>query len=86
MHVLSPTIMDILEDTPNFSSALALLAQKERYLAIEIEGLRYDIGVKYGLLTAQLALALSGRDQDEVLASLVELLATRKLNRADAAH
>jgi len=86
MHVLSPTIMDILERTPAFSSALALLAQKERYLAIEIEGLRYDIGVKYGLLTAQLALALSGRDQDEVLASLVELLATRKLNRADAAH
>ena len=31
--------------------------------------------VKYGLLTAQLALALSGEDRDEVLAGLVELLA-----------
>lgn len=86
MHVLSPTIMDVLETTPDFSAALAMLAQKERYLAMEIEGLRYDIGVKYGLLTAQLALALSGRDQDEVLASLLELLATRKLHRADTAR
>jgi hypothetical protein len=29
------------------------------------------------LLTAQLALALEGRDREEVLAGLVELLATR---------
>ena len=33
--------------------------------------------MKYGLLTAQLALALEGRDRDEVLANLVELLALR---------
>jgi hypothetical protein len=32
--------------------------------------------VRYGLLTAQLALALSGRDRDEVLSQLVGLLAT----------
>jgi UTP--glucose-1-phosphate uridylyltransferase len=38
---------------------------------------RYDIGVKYGLLTAQLALALDGQDRDEVLSGLVELLARR---------
>ncbi|NDF01172.1 MAG: UTP--glucose-1-phosphate uridylyltransferase, partial [Verrucomicrobia bacterium] len=31
----------------------------------------------YGLLTAQLALALSGKDRDEVLTGLVELLAQR---------
>jgi hypothetical protein len=31
--------------------------------------------VRYGLLTAQLALALSGRDRDDVLSQLVELLA-----------
>ena len=40
-------------------------------------GRRYDIGVKYGLLTAQLALALAGQDRDEVLTGLVELLARR---------
>jgi hypothetical protein len=31
--------------------------------------------VKYGLLTAQLAISLSGPDRDEVLAQLIELLA-----------
>ncbi len=34
---------------------------------------------KAGLLTAQLALALSGQDRDEVLAKLLELLAVRGL-------
>jgi hypothetical protein len=36
--------------------------------------------VKYGLLTAQLALALDGQDRTEVLSGLVELLARRQLN------
>jgi len=61
------------------TAALAKLAGKERYLACELQGRRYDVGVKYGLLTAQLALALDGRDRDEVLSGLVELLARREL-------
>ena len=44
--------------------------------------MRYDVGVKYGLLTAQLALALNGKDRDEVLARLLELLATRELRNS----
>ena len=40
---------------------------------------RYDVGVKYGLLNAQLALALSGTDREEVLTMLLELLAQREL-------
>ena len=64
------------------ADALAQLASRERYLAMESTGLRYDVGVKYGLLIAQLALALSGRDRDEVLARLVELLAMRQLGAA----
>ena len=59
-------------------AALAQLAEHERYLAAELDGRRYDFGVKYGLLTAQLALALDGKDRDEVLRGLVELLATSK--------
>ena len=87
MHVLTPGVQRILgelltearghEQTVNFRAALARLAEQERYLACELDGRRYDFGVKYGLLTAQLALALSGRDRDEVLRSLVELLATK---------
>ncbi len=71
MHVLTPNLP--------LSPALAQLAQRERYLAGELEGRRYDIGVRYGLLTAQLALALAGQDREEVLSGLVELLARREM-------
>ena len=86
MHVLTPAVMDILADEVakrgekggvNLSGALSKLAARERYLACELQGRRYDIGLKYGLLTAQLALALDGKDREEVLAGLVELLASR---------
>ncbi|HEY6229054.1 MAG TPA: UTP--glucose-1-phosphate uridylyltransferase, partial [Verrucomicrobiae bacterium] len=53
------------------------LAQRERYLAYELPGRRYNLGVKFGLLNAQLALSLSGNDREEVLAQLVEALAAR---------
>jgi len=87
MHVLTPGVMGLLGDqmkdtaTPatHLSTALAKLAQRERYLACELSGRRYDVGVKYGLLTAQLALALAGQDRDEVLTGIVELLARRDL-------
>ena len=65
------------------SPALARLATLERYLALEMHGRRYDIGVQYGLLIAQLAIALSGKDRDEVLTQIVELLATRELTHND---
>jgi UTP--glucose-1-phosphate uridylyltransferase len=85
MHVLTPALMELLDEgiaqAPNRSvhltAALAKLASRERYLACELYGRRYDIGLKYGLLTAQLALALDGQDRDEVLSGLVELLARR---------
>ena len=82
MHVLTTPVLDILDaqlaasDGPvTLSGALAELARRSRYLAFEIAGSRFDIGVRYGLLNAQLALALQGRDRAEVLAGLVELLA-----------
>jgi len=84
MHVLTPGVMTVLRELVtaagekggvHLSTALATVAERERYLACELKGRRYDIGVPYGLLTAQLALALSGKDRDEVLTHLVELLA-----------
>jgi UTP--glucose-1-phosphate uridylyltransferase len=88
MHVLTPVVMSLLAEELaqcgpdhklHLTPALARMATRERYLATELAGRRYDVGVKYGLLTAQLALALDGRDRDEVLSGLVELLATRRL-------
>lgn len=79
MHVLTPAVLRLLEEsagaqTIHLSTALNELAKRERYLAYEMQGARYDIGVRYGLLNAQLALALSGKDRANVLASLVELM------------
>jgi UTP--glucose-1-phosphate uridylyltransferase len=85
MHVLTPAVMEMLgaevassgERTVQLTSSLAQLAKRERFVAAELQARRYDIGVKYGLLTAQLALALDGQDREEVLSGLVELLARR---------
>jgi len=92
IHVLTPALMDLLGrllgNQPGrpvtLSAALAELARHEQYLAMEEDGRRYDIGARYGLLTAQLALALSGRDRNQVLANIVELLADREMSSAAA--
>ena len=87
MHVLTPSVMQILTELVlesgdkggvQLTTALTRMAAKEPYLALELHGRRYDIGVNYGLLTAQLALSLDGKDRDEVLSQLVELLAVKK--------
>ena len=84
MHVLTPLALELLEESVDAAAAeervslapaLSELARRERYLALEIDGTRHDIGVKYGLLRAQLAHALCGRDRDLVLTELVHLLA-----------
>ena len=86
MHVLTPTVLELLQEDitraqnkggVHLTPALARLAARERYLAVELQGRRYDMGLKYGLLTAQLALALHGKDRDEVLSGMVEMLAHR---------
>lgn len=88
MHVLTPAVMEVLArpvaDAPGrpLSDALAVLATREKYLALEERARRYDLGDKYGLLIAQVALALSGQDRDEVLARLLELFAQREWGAA----
>lgn len=85
LHVLDGEIFSILDEqraaSPEknlgLSPALHALASRRRYLALAVAGRRYDIGAPYGLLLAQLALSLAGRDRDQVLTHLVELLALR---------
>lgn len=83
MHVLTPGVMELLTSavqqwrsgtTVNLSSSLNELARKERYLAFQVHGERYNIGEKYGLLIAQMAIALSGPDRDRILVETMELL------------
>ncbi len=87
MHVLTPTVMELLEEQVtaaghgggvHLSATLRDLSRREQYRAFEVKGHRYDVGQKYGLLNAQLAIALAGQDRDDLLVKLVELLATEK--------
>ncbi len=85
MHVLTADVMNAIEQVlvsnplsrPTLSDAAALLPGRQRYLAYRVQGTRYNIGVQYGLLIAQLAIGLSGHDRDQILTELVELLAVR---------
>jgi UTP--glucose-1-phosphate uridylyltransferase len=82
LHVFTPAVMELVEELlrqasgpVSVSAALDSLARSSRYLALEMQDRRYDLGARYGLLQAQLALALSGADRGEILAALVEMLA-----------
>lgn len=81
LHVLTPAVMASIGAEigagrfTSLSELLARAAARERYLAFEVRGRRFDLGLKYGLLQAQLARALHGPARAEVLAGIVELLA-----------
>lgn len=83
LHVFDAEIFALLEaqraaapgQPLGLSPALHAMAGRRRYLALSIAGRRYDIGSRYGLLFAQLALSLAGTDRDPVLLQLVEMLA-----------
>lgn len=89
LHVLTAPVLDLLgaeidargAEGVTLSDALAALPARGRYLAYEVEGIRHDLGDRYGLLAAQLQLGLSGVDRDEVLLTVLEVLAQRERGR-----
>jgi len=82
MHVLTPLVFDLLEGlihedrrelgSIQLTTALNELVRRERYLAVETSGARYNLGVKFGVVEAQIAMALAGVDRQEMLTSLLE--------------
>ena len=83
MHVLTPNIMDYLEagaqgaseeEPLQLSPAINELAGRQRCLALELRGRRYDLEGPFGLLLGQLAVALDGKDREELLMGIIELL------------
>jgi len=83
-HALTPTIFeclhachDQLEDheTLGLTEALSLLLAREKYLALEVSGHRIDLESPFGLLRAQVALALHGSRREEVLRLMLEEVA-----------
>lgn len=91
MHVLTNDIFAALQQVvadpamkkPTLSDALDVLRLRHKYMAFEVHGTRYNLGVPYGLLISQLAIALSGRDRDHILTELVDLLAQRVASVGD---
>jgi UTP--glucose-1-phosphate uridylyltransferase len=83
MYVFQPVIFDLLSEEMKGGAGSPVLltpiqqrlAQNEKYLALEIQGKRYDTSKKLGLLQAQLALGLSGSMRDELLTTLLQTLA-----------
>jgi len=68
IHAFTPAIFGCLEHLIQndlrqrgeiqLTSAQTLLMERERYLACEVAGVRYDMGVPEGLIETQIALAL----------------------------
>ena len=82
MHALTPGVFGLLGDlverdtkeggSIQLTTALNALAARERYLALETRGTRHNLGVKYGVVEAQIAMALAGVDRERMLAGLLE--------------
>ncbi|HEV8190418.1 MAG TPA: sugar phosphate nucleotidyltransferase [Ktedonobacterales bacterium] len=95
MHIFTPAIFDCLayniahdlreKGEYQLTAAQALLLEREDYLAYEAQGERYDMGVPFGLVETQLALALSSPLRDEMVASLRRILASQG-NESEAAQ
>jgi UTP--glucose-1-phosphate uridylyltransferase len=79
MEILGRLLAASSDAPVTLTGALAELARREQYLAVEDEGRRYDLGSPYGLFIAQLALALNGPDRAQVLAQMLELFADREI-------
>lgn len=82
IHILEPDIFACLAAESaaqpgafGLSPSLDQLARQGRLLAHIIDGRRFNLEADYGILHAQLALALSGPDREKVLADIVRLLA-----------
>ena len=83
MYVFQPMLFDLLlEEIKNNAGKNILLtpvqqklAEQEKYLALEIQGKRYDTSKMFGLFQAQMALGLAGNLKDEVLTMLLQTIA-----------
>lgn len=84
MHVFPPAIFELLEHhirhdirergEIQLTNALDMLRARTKYLATEVDGARYDMGVPFAYIQTQIALALNSPARRQVMASLPNLL------------
>jgi UTP--glucose-1-phosphate uridylyltransferase len=85
MHVLTPSVFEHLEELVRndirelgqiqLTTALNALARRECYLAVEARGSRYNLGLKFGVIEAQMALAFAGVERERMLTLLLDSVA-----------
>jgi UTP--glucose-1-phosphate uridylyltransferase len=85
MHIFKPVIFEYLEKVIKtkksdkepilLTPCQQSLATSDKYFALEIKGARYDTSKKLGMLQAQIALGLAGSIKNEVLSTIVHILA-----------
>ncbi len=85
MHVFPPTLFDCLQHhiendirekgEIQLTSSQEMLRGRERYVAVETRGERYDMGVPFGYVETQAALALNGVERTEMLSALLRIVA-----------
>jgi UTP--glucose-1-phosphate uridylyltransferase len=78
-YVLTPTIFDCLRETKpgkggeiQLTDGLQLLAKRERLLAYQFEGTRYDTGDRLGFIDATLAFALKRPELESGVRALMK--------------
>ena len=90
IHVLTPSVFELLDRLVKeevrelgqiqLTTALNALARREKYLALETRGSRFNLGIKFGVVEAQIALGMAGVDREQILAVLVESLTRLEQN------
>ena len=82
MSVFKPVIFDLLEayivkrkENIQLSPVLQQLSESDKYLALEMKGTRYDTSKHLGMFEAQIALGQAGVFRDEMLTSIIHIMA-----------
>ncbi|UTR11802.1 UTP--glucose-1-phosphate uridylyltransferase GalU [Evansella sp. LMS18] len=86
-YVLRPEIFDILDNLPpgagneiQLTDAIKVLNQQQVVLAYNFDGVRYDVGDKFGFIKATIDFALQREDLSEDVSNYLKEVISKQLN------
>lgn len=81
--VLTPDIFDVLEKIPNgaggelqLTDAMAEIARRDGMVGVDFDGIRYDMGNKFGILKANIEVGLKHPEVKDELKDFIKKIAT----------
>ena len=84
MYVLTPAVFEMLDRNVRddirergeiqLTGALQAVVERENAIGYEVTGHRYDMGIPFGYVETQIALALHGNQRDAIIHSLQNIL------------